>query len=111
MKKLLLGIILGLFLFPAINDIFMTLHDNYPENKLFNEITSKMIYPNYGINHILTKRCTKDVGENGHGWIFILRDYYKCSKVHILISDLLYGEYTRPRNIEKEKKACKKCSM
>ena len=65
----------------------------------------------YGFTKPFKKWCTKDVSKNGHGWVFVRRDYYKCGKIAIKISDLLYGEYTKPRDYKLEKETCKTCKL
>ena len=107
MKNFIFGIIFGVFSVYITNDIHSTLYyfdfiDKRPP-LIFN--------PNLGISSPIIGNCTKDVSKNGHGWIFISREYFKCNKLQIMISDYLYGEYTRPRNLELEKKACKDCSI
>lgn len=68
------------------------------------ELTRKLwvtlAFPKYGFGDLFTGGCTKDIGENGHGWVFINRKYHQCSKLSIAISDLIYGEYTEPIDLE-----------
>jgi hypothetical protein len=91
MKKVLLGLILGLLMFPAIHEI-----DSYTT-----EVMS--FIPHYGFMKPFEKMCTKDISKNGHGWVFVRRDYYRCGTLSIIISDFIHGEYTKPRNPELEK--------
>jgi len=83
MKKLILGVGLGLFLFPAIHEVSLLIYDKTP------------IIVEYGFTKPFTKKCIKNEGENGHGQQFVVRDYFSCGKVSIFISDMLWGEYAK----------------
>lgn len=87
MKKFLLGIIIGFLMFPLAADL--------------SDLTGKFIIflrvPGYGTVDPFIGNCTKDVSKNGHGWVFVNREYYKCGKIAIAISDAIYGEHN-PNN-------------
>lgn len=105
MKKLTLMFLLGFAFYPAAYEFAD--HLDYTGKVKLN-IPYRF---EYGIMKPFNKFCTKDASKNGHGWVFIRRDYYNCGPISIFVSDTLYGEYTRPRNLELEKEACKKCKM
>lgn len=112
MKKLLLGFVFGVLSVMLFNDVVdIAYYHAKRDNKTLSKLWSAGIRPGLGVSEPLTKSCTKDVSENGHGWIFINREYYNCNVVQIFVSDLVFGEYTRPRDLEKEAKACKECRM
>lgn len=66
------------------------------------DLTGKFIMPlkvpGYGSMNPFVGNCTKDKAMNGHGWKFVTREYYKCGKVAIAISDMIYGEYAEKSN-------------
>lgn len=94
MKKLILGFILGVLLYPALMDLHDVMDYQYP--KLFSSSVSAFRYvPTYGLADPFIKNCTKDVSKNGHGWVFVNREYFKCGKLSIKISDYIYGETTK----------------
>jgi len=84
--KFLLGITLGLALFPLIGDVFKLIEYKTDKDMPF-------IIPTYNAFEGVVGRCTKDVSQNGHGWTFIRRDFFGCGKINIMISDLLHGDY------------------
>lgn len=96
--KYLLTFILGLVTYPLIVDISNIIQYN-TNSKIAEIVYYKIWMPNYGIANVFTTNCTKDVSKNGHGWIFVNREYYACNKVQIYFSDLIYGEYTQERSI------------
>jgi len=88
MKEVLL-ILLGLSIIPITNDaLFIARHFGYKDASKFISWT-----PGIGVEEVVTARCTKDIGRNGHGWVFVKREYFKCNKLQIFFSDLIYGEY------------------
>lgn len=105
MKKLLLGVLLGVILYPAMYEAL-----EYVESHTSVDIDLPYRFE-YGFTKPFNKLCTKDVSKNGHGWVFVNRKYFRCGKLAIYVSDKLYGEYTKPRNKELEKEACKECRL
>jgi hypothetical protein len=94
MSKLLLGMIIGFFLFPLAADIVQLdggRHDFF-------------VVPSYGTTDALVGHCTKDIVKNGQGWVFVKRDFFVCDKINIVISNVIYGEYTH-KPTEKELQA------
>jgi hypothetical protein len=100
MKKFILGFTLGFLSFIALGDIteIGVYHTGY-DNQVFGKLWKYTIYPRFGISKPFVKQCTKDYGMNGHGWVFVRREYNKCGKVSIALSDLIHGEYSEPINI------------
>ena len=105
------GLVLGTILIPAMGDISEIVLDRYPDSTLAEKINLGLIIPRLGFGSVFTKGCTKDVGRNRLGWLFINREYNKCGKIAIRISDLLYGEYANPRDPKLEKLVCKGCTL
>ena len=104
MKKYMIGFIIGLFMFPLGYEIVWEVGYNH-------DLYSLPYRLEYGVTKPFYKRCTKDVSKNGHGWVFIRRKYNRCGPISIFVSDLLWGEYTKPRDPELEKQACKDCKL
>jgi len=92
---LIIGLILGYLSFPLSFDIIDGLR-TVSDNKYIQKTWDLLLTPGYGILHSFFGNCTKDVAQNGHGWVFIEREYFQCNKLEILISDTLYGEYKYP---------------
>lgn len=84
MSKYITAVLLGFFLFPLAADV----------SEIFGWSTFLRV-PGYGSMDAFIGNCTKDVAKNGHGWVFVVREYYNCGKVSIAISDLIYGETTK----------------
>lgn len=103
MKQFLLGTIIGLLLFPVICDLIWIVH-HYNESALVEKAWEYTLNPTYNLADLFIKGCTKDVSQNGHGWVFVNREYYSCGKIEIWISDKIFGEYTHPINPELLKK-------
>lgn len=110
MKQFLIGLLAGLLLFPALCDM-TKLAVNLTDNEIAEAAFSASIMPGYGIHKPFVKNCTKDVSKNGHGWVFVNREYFQCGKIAIVISDLIYGEYTEPQNADLEKQKCEGCTL
>lgn len=111
MKKFAFGVALGLLMFPLFGDSVDIIKNKYSNNKLVESIYMFTLVPRYGASDVFLRKCTKDVKKNGHGWVYVARDYFQCGKLSIWISDHLYGEYAKPRDPELEKKACKDCTF
>lgn len=103
MRKYILVFFLGLLTYPLVTDI-IGVAEYHTESVVLTEIYWKVNLPTYGIQNILNGNCTKDISMNGHGWVFINREYFQCNKVQIKLSDLIFGEYSHPINPELEKK-------
>lgn len=86
--------LLGLLAFPIISDV-VTVVDYHTTNETVSKAYVWMIHPSYGISDVLIENCTKDVSKNGHGWVFVNREYFQCNKAQIYFSDLIFGETTR----------------
>lgn len=84
--KFFTGILLGLLMFPAIHEVSLEIYKDTP------------ILVQYGFTKPFTKKCVKNIGKNGHGWEFVVREYYSCGKISIFISNLLWGEYIERRD-------------
>ncbi len=80
MKKTILGILIGLVLYPA-------------GLRVYNSGQS-----------ILDKNCTSDISRNGFGWVFIRREYYRCNRLETLVSNKLYDSLTQHNHPELEPK-------
>lgn len=89
MKNLVLGVILGLFLFPLAHEVSRATIKGVP------------LIVEYGVTKPFNKKCIKNEAKNGHGWEFVMREYYDCGKIAIFISDMLYGEYIK-KTLDKE---------
>ncbi len=109
MKKLMF--LLGILSFPLLGDFVELAQHYYPNSTIVDKIWTISLIPRYGTTDFLAKNCTKDVSKNGHGWIFVRRDFYSCGKLSIFLSDLLFTEYTQPRDLKKEKQACAGCKL
>lgn len=84
MKSICL-IILGLFLYPVVNDIIWYTSE---KSDSLRSLRMKMMDPNIGITLVLSGRCTNyDRGNGIKG-----RVYFQCSKLEILASDLVWGD-------------------
>lgn len=109
MKNLILGLILGFSISPLYNDS-VDIYGHY-----VGEVSTKtwalFVRPSLGIADPLIGNCTKDISKNGHGWVFVNRDFFACNKVQIIVSDLIFGELTRPIDPEMQKKVCTNCKM
>lgn len=110
MKKFLSGLVLGMLLLPAYNDGY-DIYEHFSKSEIPFKYFSFGVRPSLGIANVVTGDCTRDISKNGHGWVFVNREYFSCNKVEIFISDLIYGEYTRPVDPELEKKVCKNCTF
>lgn len=87
--KLMLAAVLGFFIYPAIVDL-TEISSHYLDSP---QLPARLrVLPSYGIADPFIGNCTSEWGENGHGWRFVLRDYYGCNTLQILISDLLFGK-------------------
>lgn len=95
MKKFLLGLVLGVALFPGICDVIELVAYKFPENETVNAVLTKTYIPRYGFYKVFNGSCTKDVSKNGHGWTFVRREYFQCGTISIAISDLIFGEYQK----------------
>lgn len=84
MVKTIIIFVLGFFSFPLIADF----------GKNYEPVEDFFILPTYGIYDTYNGNCRNICGRNGHGWEFIVRDYYACNKAQIYISDLMYGKET-----------------
>lgn len=93
MKILGVVFILGFAAYPLAIDVLATA-EYYSESKIVKKIHDKLWIPEYGIADVLTENCTKDVSKNGHGWVFVNREYYQCNNFQIFVSDLIFGEKT-----------------
>ena len=111
MKYLILGIFIGLLTFPLLGDLSETYRHLNPESEVADKISRIFIITGYNAQYAFIGYCTKDVSVNGHGWVFVNREFFSCGKLSILISDLIYGERTEPINPELEKKACTDCNL
>ncbi len=109
--KYVIVFILGILSYPLLFDAADAYYSLHRESKIARSIWSKLINTGYGTQRAFIGDCTKDVDENGHGWIFIRRDYFQCNKLEVKISNLIYGEYAEPRDLEKERKICKDCTF
>lgn len=81
--KLLIGIILGLALYPAFADITELVDD-----KLNTDIWIHIGVPSYGLTLGLTGRCTSNLRPNG----ITNAKYFGCGKLNIAISEALYSD-------------------
>lgn len=95
MKSVLI-FLLGLATYPLMVDV-VEISAYHTKSKVLNDIRYKIWLPNYGIADMFTENCTKDVSKNGHGWVFVNREYYKCNKFQIMVSDLVFGETTKEK--------------
>lgn len=97
MKKttFLLGLITGFLLFPLAADL----------SQIKGGWVDFLAVPGYGTTEAFSGNCTKDISRNGHGAVFVNREYFGCGKVNVLISDLIYGEYEHGQPTEKRLKA------
>lgn len=78
-------------MYPFICDIvWLTKHKTDLSLEWTNSAT---LMPSYGTFDFMIGRCTKDVGKNGHGWTFIMREYNDCGQIQIFLSDFFFGEY------------------
>lgn len=91
MKKFTIGILLGLFLFPFLCDLARLSNELIP-NKITDFLSLKTMVVGYHTENAFVGNCTKNISKNGHGWVFVNREYFKCGKVSIWISDKIYGE-------------------
>lgn len=102
MKKLVVGFLVGLLAFPALCDVINGI-DWFVDSDATRYLSLKTMVPSYGLQGPFIQNCTLDKSKNGHGWIFVNREYYNCGRVAITISDLIYGERTRPIVVPKFK--------
>ena len=92
-----LYILIGLILFPLVADITDVAY-YYKNNKITQKLWFIFNTPGYGSIAFIKKDCTKDVSQNGHGWVFVNREFFQCGPIQIYLSDLIFGEYTHPIN-------------
>lgn len=108
--KFIFGLIVGFLIFPIFCDVVNT-WDWMSHSELSSKFSSFALLPTYGLGRSISGQCTKDVSKNGHGWVFVRRDFYKCYEWQIHISDLIYGEYTKPVDPKLKKRVCNNCTM
>lgn len=104
--KYVLAFFLGLATYPLMCDV-VSVGLFHTQSEILDKVHDAIWIPNYGIADALTKGCTKDISKNGHGWVFMNRQYYRCNKVQIYVSDLVFGETTRPTDPEMMKEYVK----
>jgi len=80
MKKVFTGILIGLFIFPALHESSRLISEDVP------------IIVEYGFTKPFTGKCRDVQAKNGHGWDINLRKYFECGKIAIFISDIIYNE-------------------
>lgn len=112
--KIFIGFIIGVMFviagLPAIeiaNDKLVTKNEDLHSKIEWSVFKVKNLEP----FKVFKEWCTKDVRKNGHGWIFIKRDFFGCNKLEIAISDILYGELTKDSREDLRKDICTNCKL
>jgi hypothetical protein len=116
MKNFLLGFGSAIALFILVPATTGLVSYYYPpkEDSTYEELAIELqcgMYGKFRLFDSITKSCTKDVRKNGHGWVFVVRDYYTCNKLEIAISDLLYGETTEFNREDLRSEVCHECTL
>jgi len=116
MKQFILGFVSAVAIFVSIPSAtsFVAYHFPPEKDSKWDHVSTRLRFNMYFTPDLLgtfMERCTKDIGMNGFGTVFVTRHYFKCNKLEILISDLIYGEKTSKSKEDKADQICDNCTM
>lgn len=86
MKKFMLGVLSVFLVQTTINYFYYEAIDKDKDTDLMFDVLEAS--RGSGVVHVLTERCTKEVGRSGKS----RREYFKCNNLQNLASDIIYGE-------------------